>query len=395
MKFETVDTRAGLFAGVLAILLAAFSPLYAFHFQKGGEIYLSGDFTEDVMLAGTTVNFDGTVVGDLLSASRILTFDGVLDGNLNAAAQRITVNGEVRRSVRAFAEVVNINSRIDGDLVTFASEITFSGESAVVRDIAVFGNEVFLDGTVGSDAYVYANTINISGRIEGNLKVNGNKISIAPGAYVGGDFSYESKEKANISPDAQVMGETRWKKRTSDGEGMSLFVPPPKSLLWTILFLIGSIIIGGLMLLIRRDLVAGVVDEIRYNGAIAGVLGIAVIFLVPVMLVLTAITLVGIPVALAGLTIYGFLFLVGRAIVAIAVGAFILEWMRKGKRVSFGWALVIGSMLMALLFKVPYLGWLVYIVVWGLGAGAIVTRTFRRKTPPPHADAAATAANHT
>ncbi len=367
---------------VAVMILGVFMcpPLAAFHFQSADDIYLSGDFLEDVMLAGGTVNFDGSISGDLLSACRTLSFAGTIDGNLNAAAQRITVNGEICRSMRAFAQTVNINSRIDGDVTAFATEVTLSGDAAIGRDIAFFGTEAFVDGTVGSDAYIYANSVIITGRVEGNLKVKATKISIAPGAFIGGDFSYESKEKARISPESQILGETRWKKRTGDdASGIGSIIPPPGNILWSLLFLVGSIIIGVLLILIRRDIVISVSDEIRRNGAVAGALGLAVIFFMPVAIVLTGITMLGLPLALTGLTFYALLFFVGKVFAAITVGIVFMAWIRRDKKISLGWSLILGSVLLALCFKIPIVGWLLYLGAWAVGSGAIVLCVFRRR----------------
>ncbi len=357
------------------------SPLAAFYFESSDEIYLSGDFQEDLLLAGGTVNFDGSLLGDLIAASRTLSFDGMIDGNLNAVGQRITVNGEICRSLRTFAQSVNISSLVEGDVTAFASEVTLGADAEIGRDIAIFGTEVFLDGRVGSDAYVHANIVTITGRIEGDLKVNANKISIAPGAYVGGDFNYESKEKAKISAESQVIGETRWKKRTGDGESGALsgLVPPPGSLIWSAVFLVGSIIVGVLLIVIRREAVYSVLDEIRTNGPISGLLGLAIILLMPVAIALTGVTLFGLPAAIAGLTLYTLIFFIAKVLTAIAIGMFLIGLMRKGKKVSLGWSLVLGLLVLAILFKIPILGWLVYLAAWSLGAGAIVLRVFRKK----------------
>lgn len=363
--------------------LVVSSPLFAFRFQSSDEIYLSGDIQEDLMLAAGTVNFDGNLYGDLLAASRTLSFDGMIDGNLNAVGQRIAVNGEICRSLRAFAQSVNISSRVEGDVVAFASEVTLGSDAEIGRDIAAFGTEVFLDGTIGSDAYVYANIVTVTGRIEGNLKIEANKISIAPGAYIGGDFNYESKTKAKVSAESQILGETRWKKRTSDGEsgGIADWIPPPGGILWSIVFLVGSILTGILVIVINRGAVYSVVDEIRTNGAVSGFLGLAIIALMPVLIVLTGITLLGLPVALAGFTVYALLFFIGKVFASIALGAFLIGLIRKGKKVSLGWSLVLGMLILALLFKIPVLGWFIYLGAWSVGVGAIVIRVFRRKSP--------------
>lgn len=369
---------------VTAIIgLVVSSPLLAFRFQSSDEIYLSGDIQEDLMLAGGTVNFDGNLYGDLLAASRTISFDGMIDGNLNAVGQRIAVNGEICRSLRAFAQSLNVSSRVEGDMVAFASEVTLGSDAEIGRDLAAFGTEVYLDGVIGSDAYVYANIVTVTGRIEGDLKISANKISIAPGAYVGGDFNYESKTKAKISAESQILGETRWKKRTSDSEssGIVNWIPPPGGILWSIVFFVGSILMGILVILISRGAVHSVVDEIRTNGAVSGFLGLAIVALMPVLIVLTGITLLGLPVALAGITVYALFFFIGKVFASIALGAFLLGLVRKGKKISLGWSLVLGMLILALLFKIPVLGWFIYLGAWSVGVGAIVIRIFRKKTP--------------
>ena len=371
--------RAHHFFAALILLLALCSPLLAFHFQKGDEIYLSGEFDEDVLLTGGTVNFDGTILGDLNTASRTVTFDGMIDGNLNAGAQKVNINGEICRSLRAFAQTVNINSRIDGDVVAFASDITFSEDASVGRDIALFGTEAFVNGTVGSDAYVNCNIVTISGRIEGDLNVKASKISIAPGAYIGGDFSYESKEKAKISPDAQLLGETRWKKRTSSESGLGWMVPPPSGPFWSFMFFLASILVGIMVIGLRRKSVYSVTDEIRHNGAVAGLIGLAIVLVGPVAIILSGVTIAGLPIALTGLALYSLFFFLGKIFCAFAIGMIVMSMIRKGKKISLGWSLVVGMLLIALLFKIPIVGWFLYFTAWIVGTGAMVLSACRRR----------------
>ncbi len=132
--------------------------------------------------------------------------------------------------------------------------------------------------------------------------------------------------------------------------------------------------------MIRREAVYWVLDEIRTNGPVSGLLGLAIILLMPVAIVLTGVTLVGLPAAIAGLTVYTLFFFIGKVLTAIAIGMLLIGQMRKGKKVSLGWSLILGLLVLALLFKIPILGWLVYLAAWSLGAGAVVLRVFRRKS---------------
>lgn len=385
-----IPCRNQSFLIVFAVLLA-WSSAGAFSFRSGDELYMSGEFSEDMMLAGSTVKFEGTLWGDLLVAARTLTFDGIVDGNINAAAQRITINGEICRSLRVGAEAININSKIDGDVVAFGSEITIASDTYLARDLAVFGSEALIDGEIGSDAYIHGGIITIGGKIHGNLKCYGGKISLAPGAVVMGDFEYESQDKARISPEAQILGETRWKKSTDDRKsgGLAGWVPPPSGWIWSLIFLGGSIILGVIAIVARRDGVQLAAREIRSNGAVAGILGLAIVIFTPLILVLTAVTIVGVPAALAGLTVYGLLFLFGKIIAGIAIGMIILGWWRREGKISLGWSLVIGMILLALLYKIPFFGWFIYLLAWAVGVGAMTLVFFRRRRVPAAAEAAA------
>src|SRR5690606_7885705 len=205
------------------------------------------------------------------------------------------------------------------------------------------------------------------------------RISLAPGAVVLGDFEYEAQDKARISPEAQILGETRWKKSTDDRKsgGLAGWVPPPSGWSWSLILWGGSIVLGVIAIVARRDGVQLAAREIRSNGAVAGILGLAIVIFTPLILILTGVTIVGIPAALAGLTVYGLLFLFGKIIAGIAIGMMILGWWRREGNISLGWSLVIGMILLALLYKIPFLGWFIYLLAWAVGVGAMTLVFFR------------------
>jgi hypothetical protein len=89
---------------------------------------------------------------------------------------------------------------------------------------------------------------------------------------------------------------------------------------------------------------------------------------------------VGIPAAIAGLALYSVFFLVGKIIAGIFLGALLIGLMRREGRVSLGWSLIVGMILLFLLFKIPLVGWFLYILAWSLGTGAILLVIFRRRS---------------
>jgi cytoskeletal protein CcmA (bactofilin family) len=386
---------AKLLLGLLAAILLLSSTAKGFLFRQQDEIYLSGDYKEDVYLLGGTVNFDGNIVSDLFMAAGTATFNGTADGNVYTAARHATVNGQVERSYHGFAQYITINALIDGDATAFGQELTLSNESHIGRDAALFAAVTFLNGTIDRDAYINSDDVNVTGRIDGNVRIRGDRITIAPSAYIGGNLEYTSKQKAEISSEARIVGETKWKKVTSATSTHSpVGTNPPPTGFWTsLIFLVGSIIVGIVLLATKRNGVIAIADEIKSNWLVDGLLGLALIIVAPIVLFLLAITVIGLPLALVGFSAYGITFWAGKILTGIAIGAGLLSLTKREGRPSFGWSLVIGMIILALLFKIPYFSWLIYVLAWSVGAGALAVVFFRRyrngRTSSPTATASA------
>ncbi|MFH2057197.1 MAG: polymer-forming cytoskeletal protein [bacterium] len=366
---------------LLVFLMLTAVSAQAYDFRAEDDIYLTGNFDEDLLLFGTSVSFDGFVRGDILTATRTLTFDGEIDGNLCAAGERLTVNGDVRRSIRCAGQYVTINSVVEGDVIVFGQQILLSNQATVMRDCALFGADLTIDGTIESDCDLHGGVVTISGRIMGDVDISGGQIILTPQAVIEGDLNYESHEKARISPEAQILGDTKWK-RTRDKSGTEVSfpaTPPPQSWLWGFLFLCGSLLIGVLIIVFKHDMVERITSDMKKNGLLHFLMGLLVVLLMPVLILLIAITVIGLPVAAAGMTVYFLLFILAKIVVGIWLGRLLLEAMSHGKKVSLGWSLVLGMLLLFLLFKIPVLGWVIYLLAWVMGAGALTMCFFRRK----------------
>jgi cytoskeletal protein CcmA (bactofilin family) len=366
----------------LVLLLILCATVSGYQYRKGKDLYITGDFREDLFLVGSTVNFDGSNVGDILAAARgVVTINGSVDGNVIAGAIKVTVNGDISRSLRCAAQTVIIASRVDGDVVTFSADMTLSEDAVIGRDIAVYGAEAFIDGTVAGKAYVSGGNVTIAGRIDGDVTIIADKISITPDAVIGGELNYTSQAKATIASEAQIAGDVKWKKksRSSESSGLWGMIPRPVGFFWSAVFFVGSLLMGVAMILIRRNQVVDIVEEIKKNAALDGLIGIGLIVVVPVLLFLIGITLVGIPVAIAGFAIYTFVFLAAKIFAGITIGLLLLGLLKKNGRISLGWALLVGMIILAISFKIPVLGWIAYFLAWAVGSGALMMRLFRKK----------------
>ncbi len=363
----------------------------AFVYRSGDEIYLTGNYEEDLYLFGSSVNFEGNLRGDLISAAYTVTVNGELDGSVNAFARRVTINGDIRRSLHGAAEFFTINSTVEGDVVAFAQEVILTSDALLMHDVALFGANLIVDGVIEGDCDLKGGTVTISGRIDGNVRITADKITISPSAVIEGDLDYESTSRAKIASEAQVVGETRYKRmtRSSMNEADLPMSPPPSSWLWSFLFFCGTFIIGLILILFKRDMIERVSTDMRQRFLLHGLVGFLLLMVAPVLILLLAITFIGLPLAAAGTTVYILLFIVSKIFVGITLGMVVISLFKHNGRISLGWSLLLGMTLLSLLFKIPVFGWLVYLAAWAIGAGAITFCFFRRRKPDvgTHAEA--------
>jgi cytoskeletal protein CcmA (bactofilin family) len=366
---------------VFFLLVALCASAAGYEWRSGDDIYLSEDFRDDLMLFGDDVRYDGTVRGDLLAAGNTVTFAGNLDGNLWTFAKRVTVDGKVRRSVRGAAQYVTVNAVVDGDVTLAAQEIVISADALIMRDCALAASEVIVDGQIEGNGDFAGGFVTVSGRVDGDLHINGSEISITPQAVVEGDLTYESQKRATIAADAQILGETRWKKiRERSSSGLDLpGAPPPGGFVWSFLFLCGNLLIGIIVIFFKRDMVERIINDMKSNVLLHGLVGALMIVMVPILLLLLTATVIGLPVAIVGFSMHTALFFVSKIVVGIALGGLVLSLLSGSGRVSMGWSLLLGMIALALLFKIPVLGWLFYFAAWAIGLGAITFCFFRRK----------------
>jgi hypothetical protein len=119
----------------------------------------------------------------------------------------------------------------------------------------------------------------------------------------------------------------------------------------------------------------GMGEGLRSDPAIGLLLGFIALVCVPIAAVVLAITIIGIPLALAVLLLYFLMLIVGYAAVGVIIGDAALATLRSQDAGAVGWRVgaAMGAMLaLALLTRIPYLGGLVAFVALMGGVGAIV-----------------------
>ncbi|MCJ7497421.1 MAG: polymer-forming cytoskeletal protein [candidate division Zixibacteria bacterium] len=339
---------------------------------KGGENIVIPESTliqDDYFIAGNNIKFSGKVEGDFVSASKTLTSKGVIGGNLMSVARDLDISGEVGGSFRGGAQNISLDGKLKRNFLGFAANINLKDNSEIGGDVIAFCGELKISGKVGKGVKGSVGSVVISGVIDGDVNIQADEISIMPDAKINGNLFYKSKKEAKIEKGAQITGETKWTKvipKKKKGGGLT-----GGKLLIKFLFLCASIVTGLFMLLVAKKEVKAVKESIFKDFLKNLGLGFVFVICVPVAAIILHFTVIGIPVSIIVLFVYLVLFYMAKIFFGFALGEKVLMLFKTNGTPAPVWSLIIGLLILYILFLVPYIHWIVYLLVLFVGFGSV------------------------
>ncbi len=361
--------RAWIFRlGVIAVVVTSPLPAFAFTPLAGDIVVFSRTIQDDLYIAGRSVRVNGTIDGDVAAAGGDVEIDGQVSGDALAAGGTLRIGGDIGRSLRASAGTLSIDARIGRDAVLAGGTIDVSQAAQVGRDLVVGGGTITLSGTVGRDAVIRGGTVVIGGTIQGNARVRANQIVLLPTARIGGKLRYAVGQAIQIPPGARISGGTE-QIPGSPRPGAAVL-----SQVWRSLAEALALLVLGLVIFAVAPRGAGaVVTNVGRRFGRDILTGFILVVAVPAAAILLLVTLIGIPVSVVAMLLYLATLYPGQVFVASWLGSSILRAVRRGTETppSTVWSLVLGTVILVLLFAIPYGGWAVHFVAILVGFGAL------------------------
>lgn len=303
---------------------------------------------------GDQIEIAGTINGDAYVFGGQIIVNGVVNGDLIAAGGSINVSGEVQEDARLAAGTVMLSGKIGKNLSVAGGEITLVNNSSVGGGAQVAGGSIVISGAIGRE-----------------LKGAGGLFNLTSTANIGGNFDYISEEPANISQDTTVAGATRKHgdaKLPDEQKLARLFDTFARAL--SLSGLITSLVLGILLLKLAPRLVSSGIQVVETQTLKAFLIGLATFVLVPILAVVLAITLVGIPLAIIMLFLGLILVMVGKIYAVTAIGQWLLA---KSKQKQNLWlSFFVGMAMYSLLLLMPFIGIFIRFIALTVGAGALV-----------------------
>ncbi|MFB6184262.1 MAG: polymer-forming cytoskeletal protein [Haloarculaceae archaeon] len=343
------------------------------------------------LLVATAV-LPGVAAAQTERFGNVVVEEGETVNGLQAFGGNVVIRGTVNGNVEAFSGNVNVaqSGTVTGDVQAFSGNVQLDG--TVDGDVSAFGGNVVLGpaGTVGGTFEAAAGTVTLAGTVDGDARVAAETITLTSTASVGGDLEYDGR--LTRADGASVAGSVTRNPDLEIGGGPGPVGSPTFAIPDGILLIYGLVVnfvVGAVLLLVFPRFSADVAERVRSSPLRTGGVGLLTVVVVPLVLLVIAITIIGIPLSLAGLLAFGLLAWLGAVYGRYALGS----WLVSLVDVESRWlALAVGVVAVGLLGLVPILGGVVKALVFLLGFGALAVglwsaypRTSRGRRASPEA----------
>lgn len=347
-------------------------------------------FDEDVYVAAQSARVEGTINGDLVVATGGLVITGTVTGDVYALASgRVSVeaDGRIGGSLRGVARDVVVIGTVEDDVAVAALTTSIDGGPGleVGRDVVAFGGSLSHSGDVGRDIRGRMVNVSVNGTVGRDLDVTLERLVIEDSAEIGGDVLYRSGRSAAISPDAMIAGQV------VQLPAQSNFIFGVILTIANLVGFLGFLVLGIFVLWLFRTTSSTAVGAVITHPFRTFLIGLIAVVVAPLLVLLLAVSLVGLP--LAAIVLLGILVLLvaGPVPALTAFGDRVL----RGRAGLFG-GFLLGAALWRLgIWLIPIVGGVVYLIglVWGTGGwvygGWMVRFAPRgRREPTPRDDGA-------
>ncbi|MDX1647498.1 MAG: polymer-forming cytoskeletal protein [Longimicrobiales bacterium] len=329
----------------------------------------------DLLAADAEVALAEDVRGDVMAAGRHVRFAGHAGGSYLGAAGDQEISGRVTGSVRAAGGTVVVDAVVGRNLTIVGGGVELVRGAVVDGNAYVAGGRVRLMGRVGGDVYVGGRDVHLDGPVEGDVRVEAGSLTVGPDAVIGGELRYRVRDDGltTISPQATLVGGARALEPRGSDEGGA----------WSYVLRVLAFLVTGVVLVTLFPVSFGeTIDEVADAAVGAMGLGLLWLVLVPPAAFLLAVTVVGIPLALLLLLLYGLSLYLAPVVTGLWLGGEMLRRPDPPDAKGAAGAFLVGGGVVAVGVLLPWVGFLVRLAAVVLGVGAVILTLRHRHAIP-------------
>lgn len=363
--------------GLLALLgVARITNAYSIHSGDNVSISQKGSINDTIYAAGQTVDISNEVFGDVFCVGQSVTVSGTIHGDVICAGQTINVSGTVDGDVRLAGQSITLSAKVGGNATVGGQSFSLPSSASIGGDLTIGSQNATISGPIGRDIVMGSANARISNMVGRNIKAQSEHLTLASGAKVGGNVENTSQNNVRIDNQAVVSGKvTRIEPEHTQGKshsGLTGF-----KLLWLLYWLIAMVFTAFILILLFPRLFHAVTNQAMPRPWKALLVGFLATIVMPIVIVLLAGSLIGIPLAV----ILGFIWLVCLLLSSPLFGYYVGRLvLRNSKRPLL--IMLAGAAILAIVIMIPFLGFIALLATIWIGTGMLLLEVTRR-TPKP------------
>lgn len=362
----------------------------------GGDITINAPVGGDLICAGGNIRINETIKQDIIAAGGEVWLDKAAGQDVRIGGGRVLISADVAGDLVVTGGTVTVNPgvTIGGDVIIAGGKVNLLG--ATMGDVRIAAGELLLAGPIQGELIAQGGKIEINSRVAGTSRMAAERIQLGAGAQFAGNVRYWQKSGemdfgAALQNGAEAVYDPSLKMQYAEWETKARMFGrriSPLAMLYRLAS--GALLVGLIVAFFGWFFERFAAGISRNAGKFLGV-GLLYLIGVPIVIAITAITIVGIPAALAIGGIYGATVSVAGALTAV-VAAYALE-QRLNRNWSRGQMIMVALgiyLALKLVSVLPVIGSLGVFALTAIAFGFII-QAMRGKVPLQPAAAAASA----
>ena len=332
--------------------------------------------------SGNDVQIDGTIEGTTFAVGEEVHINGTINGSLFVAAQTIFINGEVTGNIYATGQNITVTAESGKDVFLVGANIIVDSQAQIGRDLFIAAASLMQEGTISRHLFGGGQRFTLNGSVGGNASIDIQQLTLQSSASIEGNLNYQSPNEAVINSNATINGTTDWEDTT---QSMSDRSPSQENrlirtligFLWSIL---STLVVWFMIKLWHPHFW---MDSIRFIPAsplkTIGI-GLLALILTPLAVILSILTIVGIPLGLIVMALYTIMLYLSHIVTAIFIGTWLAKIFKWKTLKNEIWLVLLGLVLLKLIDLIPFINFIVGLLVILIGLGALVLSLYKSRS---------------
>jgi cytoskeletal protein CcmA (bactofilin family) len=357
---------AGLLAGLLILISGGIASAHSFRAGTNVTTSRSEKIDHSLFIAGGTLDIGSEVNGDVFCAGQTVSVSGTVHGDVICAGQTVTVSGTVDGNVRLAGQTVTLNAKVGGSATIAGQTFSMASDASIGRDLTLGSTNASVNGNVGRDIAGGVQNLTLGSTVGRDVQANIANLTLDNGANIKGNLTYTSFNDVKKNGGAQVAGTTTRRQPKAKQQSRSLAVFG---------FSIAAFIYWLLALVFMTFMLALALPRTMHEAAEAALpwpwramlVGFLASLAVPVVFIIFAATVIGLPLAFVILFAWFVVNITGIAFGAYYAGRLILRDSTKPLLIA-----LVGAAALTVLLFIPVLGIIALVAAAWIGEGLVL-----------------------